>query len=794
MNLSINWLSQFVDIKDIDPEDISRKLTLHTAEIEGLEVKGEDLKHILTGKVTKLTHLDDKYDILEVNTGKTAQIVCTDKTLSEGEMVCVASPGITLNGRVVEARKIAGHTSEGFLMSEKDMGISDYEETVFRVAHPEAKPGQSILELYPFFHDVILELDNKSVTHRPDLWGIYGFARELAAIYKRPLKPLPVKPADVINKSTIPGPSIQVLSKDHCPRYASITISGVEKMETPLEMCTLLYYSGHKPISLLVDISNYIMAEVGQPTHAFDRREVSTGIIVDYVKAPFQYHILDGSEPVMPAGAMMIYNGDKVPVAVAGIMGGEKSKILDDTNEILLESANFDAKSVRTTSAAIKTRTDASNRYEKTLVPRQTIVAVERFVYLLEELQPGISYSQITDIDHSDNSVRTISLSESFVSTFTGAGFTREMISDILNRLGFTHTYANGNFEVTVPWYRSKKDINNQPDLVEEIARIYGYDNITPEPPRIGVAPLHENKIVKADLELKRVLSYEFGFNEVRTYGWDDSRWLEVLEIEPQNAVTLANPRAPYFNKLKTSLIPALLQHIKANMANFARVPIYEIESTFFDNQGKPSEKKSLAGVFFDKTRKEEELFFHIKDALSYGFTSLKNRYLRFEYGASEPGKTWITANKSLSLYYENVYLGYISVLQPKYAKTQFGNYPVVIFEFDIEAFTQVVPLVHTFVRPNPFPFVTLDFNIVADKEVRYNEVVAAVTTLGSSYMKDFAFKELFQDEKILPGKNSFPLHHITIGSEEKTLNADEINEFKTTMITHLEKSGLSIR
>ncbi|MEZ4771789.1 MAG: phenylalanine--tRNA ligase subunit beta [Bacteroidia bacterium] len=793
MNLSINWLSQFVDIKDIDPEDISRKLTLHTAEIEGLEVKGADLANIFAGKISRLTHLDDKYDLLEVDMGKPCQIVCTDKTLTEGKMICLATPGITLNGRVVEARKIAGHTSEGFLMSEKDMGISDYEETVFLVEHPDAKPGQSILELYPFFHDVILELDNKSVTHRPDLWGIYGFARELAAIYKRPLKPLPVKSAEQINQSKISGPSIKIMAKDHCPRYASVTISGVEKTKTPLEMRTLLYYSGHKPISLMVDISNYIMAEVGQPTHAFDRREVSSGIIVDYVKEPMPFPILDGSEPVMPVGAMMIYNGDKVPVAVAGIMGGDKSKILDDTSEILLESANFDAKSVRTTSSAIKTRTDASNRYEKTLVPRQTIVAIERFVYLLEEIQPGISYSQITDIDHSDSSVRTISLSESFVSSFTGANFSRDLISDILNRLGFTHTFANGNFEVTVPWYRSKKDINNQPDLVEEIARIYGYDNITPEPPRIGIAPLHENKIVKADLELKRVLSYEFGFNEVRTYGWDDNRWLETLEIEPHNAVTLANPRAPYFNKLKTSLIPALLQHVKINMANFSRVGIYEIESTFFDNAGKPSEKKSLAGTVFDKNQSEETIFFQVKDALTYAFTSLKNRYLRFEYGASEPGKNWITANKSLSFYYENVYLGYISVLQPKYAKPQFGNYPVVTFEFDIEAFTKIEPVVHTFVRPNPFPFVSLDFNIIADKQVRYNEVVAAITAFGNGYMKDFSFKELFQDEKILPGKNSF-LFTITIGSEEKTLNAEEINEFKSQMIAHLESKGLAIR
>ncbi|MDX2248915.1 MAG: phenylalanine--tRNA ligase subunit beta [Bacteroidia bacterium] len=793
MHLSLNWLSQFVDIKDLDPEDISRKLTLHTAEIEGLEIKGADLANILTGKISRLTHLDDKYDLLEVDMGKSCRIVCTDKTLAEGEMICLASPGITLNGRVVEARKIAGHISEGFLMSEKDMGISDYEQTVFRVEHPDAKPGKSILELYPFFHDVILELDNKSVTHRPDLWGIYGFAREMAAIYKRPLKSLPVKPAEEINQSKTSGPSIRILAKDHCPRYASVTISGIQKQQTPLEMRTLLYYSGHKPISLLVDISNYIMAEIGQPTHTFDRREVSTGIIVDYVQEPMPFPILDGSEPVMPKGAMMIYNGDKIPVAVAGIMGGEKSKILDDTTEILLESANFDAKSVRTTSSAIKTRTDASNRYEKTLVPRQTIVAIERFVYILGQIQPGILYSQITDIDHSDSSTRTISLSESFVSSFTGANFSRELISDILNRLGFVHEYVNGNFEVTVPWYRSKKDINNQPDLVEEIARIYGYDNIIPEPPKIGIAPLNENKVVKADLELKRVLSYEFGFNEVRTYGWDDSRWLETVEIEPYNAVTLANPRAPYFNKLKTSLIPALLQHIKTNMANFSRVAIYEIESTFFENQGKPSEKKSLAGLSFDKNRSEENLFFQVKDAITYAFSSLKNRYLRFEYGASEPGKTWITPNKSLSFYYENVYLGYISVLQPRLAKTQFGNYPVVVFEFDIEAFTKVSPRVHSFIRPNPFPFVSLDFNIIADKQIRYNEVVAVITTMENGFMKDFSFKELFQDEKILPGKNSF-LFTITIGSEEKTLNAEEINEFKGQMIAHLENKGLAIR
>lgn len=793
MNLSLNWLSKFVDLKDIDPEDIGQKMTLHTAEIEGLEEKGADLEHIVVGKITQLKHLDEKYDLLQIDMGTSSQIVCTDKTLVEGNLVCVAKPGVLLNGREVEARTIAGHTSEGFLMSEKDMGISDYEETVFLVEHPDARPGQSILELYPYFRDIIFELDNKSVTHRPDLWGIYGFARELAAIYKRPLKPLPVITQEEINRNHAPGPEIKVIAKDHCFRYAGVILGGVAPQRTPLEMRTLLHYSGHKPISLLVDLSNYVMAEVGQPNHTFDRRKVQSGIIVDYTGKEMKFSLLDGSEPVLPADAMMIYNGDKKPVAVAGIMGGEDSKVLDDTSEILLESANFDAKSVRTTSAAIKTRTDASNRFEKTLVPQQAIVGIERFVYLLKELQPSVTCSQMTDIDYSDSSVREITLSEKFVSAFTGANFSRELISDILNRLGFFHTYVDGNFEVKVPWYRSKKDIANQPDLVEEIARIYGYDNIVPEPPRVGVAPLKENHLVDADIEWKRILSYMFGFNEVRTYGWDDTRWMETLEIASQNAVTLANPRAPYFNKLKTSLLPALLQHVKSNMTNFSRVAIYEIESIFFDNGGNPSEKKSLAGALVDKNLKEETLFFQVKDALTYGFTSLTNHHLRYEYGSAEGNTSWVTGNKSLSLYSGDTYLGYISVLQPRMVKTQFSDFPVVVFEFDIEAFSEITPQVHTFVSPNPFPTVSLDFNIVADKSIRYNQVVEAITGLEGTFMQDFSFKELFQDEKILPGKNSF-LFSVTIGSKDKTLTAEEINDFKEAFIAQMKKNNLSIR
>ncbi|MCB0841311.1 MAG: hypothetical protein KDD99_31795, partial [Bacteroidetes bacterium] len=489
-------------------------------------------------------------------------------------------------------------------------------------------------------------------------------------------------------------------------------------LESPLEIKTLLHYTGHKPINLLVDLSNYVMAEVGQPNHTFDLNQVKSGIIVDKTTKEMEFELLDGSKPTMPKGSMMIYDGNKVPVAVAGIMGGERSKVLDTTNSILLESANFDAARVRTLSAAIKTRTDASNRFEKTLVPRQAILGIERFLYLLREVHPDISYSKLTDIDYSDSSERKITLSEAFVSSFTGANFSRELISDILTRLGFVNTYENGNFEVSVPWYRSKKDIANQPDLAEEIARIFGYDNIEPIPPLIPLGTTKENKLVDTEIRLKQILSYSFGFSEVRTYGWDDNRWLDQLEVSPPNQVKLQNPRAPYYDSLKVSLIPGLLAHLKTNMNNYSRVQIYEYESIFSEPNGKPTETKSLSGLVYEKETDEMELFFRTRDALSYAFKSMKNRDLKLSYGSDEKHKPWISDNKTLSLYDGETYLGYISIIPPKYSRAQFNGLSVVVFEFDAEAFTWLEKGNIHYAEINPFPMVSLDFNIVADKAI----------------------------------------------------------------------------
>ena len=793
MDLSLNWLSKFVDIKHLDPEEVGQKITLHTAEIEGLEEKGKDLEHIFTGRVAKLTHIDEKYDLLSVESDKTYQIVCTDKTLVEGKMILIARPGVELNGRTVEARKIAEHTSEGFLMSEKDMGISDFEETVFQVAHPDAQPGKSILEYYPFFRDTIFEIDNKSVTHRPDLWGIFGFARELAAIYKLPLKEMDIISTEEINKSAQAGPSVTINDKEGCYRFGAMTISGISNLVSPLEMKTLLHYTGNKPINLLVDLSNYVMVEVGQPNHTYDLRQVSSGIVVDKTAEEMKFELLDGSEPTLPANSMLIYNGDKTAVGIAGIMGGEKSKVMDDTDSILLEAANFDAARVRILSAAIKTRTDASNRFEKTLVPQQAIRGIERFLYLLKELHPDITYSQLTDVDYSDSTERKISLSEEFVSSFTGANFSRELISDILSRLGFVNVYKDGNFDVSIPWYRSKKDIKNQPDLAEEIARIYGYDNITPVPPLMPLAITKENKLVDIEIRLKQILSYSFGFSEIRTYGWDDNRWLEQLEISPANQVKLQNPRAPYFDSMKVSLVPGIMAHLKSNMNNFSRVQLYEYESVFSEPNGEPTETKSLSGLVYEKDKDEMELFFLARDTFSFAFRSIKNRDLRFSYGCHEEHKPWISDNKTLSLFDGETYLGYITIIPPKYSRSQYNGLPVVVFEFDAETFTWLEKSDIHYSHINPFPMVSLDFNIVADKAITYETIDNAIKGFDNPLLKKHAFKELFQDEKILPGQNSY-LFSITIGSKDRTLAAEDINGFQEAFIAHLGTFNLTIR
>jgi len=793
MKLSLNWLNKFVDISDIAAEDVMDKLTLHTAEIEELQPVGVEFDKVAVGLITERKSIEPGYALLSLDIGKASQVVCTDETLQVGDFVAVGLSGATIEGNLIEDKEIKGQKSSGMLLCERELLISAYDETVLRlnkdnVDAERLKPGTPILQAMPFLRDTLLILDNKSVTHRPDLWGIYGFARELSAIYQRPLKELAIVSQSALKASAAKAPKVTVHNQDACKRYAAVFIENVDNRKAPLEMQTLLYRSEVNPYNLTTDLTNYVMLELGQPMHAFDNDTLKGEIIVDKNKGALNYEFLDGETRTLLDGSLFIYDGAKNPVAVAGIMGGEASKIANSTQTVLLESANFDAKTIRMTSGAIKLRTDASVRFEKSLAAATAVLAVQRYLYLLSANNSNIKFSQLADINSVEEMDRRIELPHSFVDSLMGKSLSAEKISGILSALGFENSYADAIFQVKTPWFRTSKDIANKADLVEEIARIFGYNNIEPKPPMVQIEPTHKNAPFETERTLKQILSFQFGFNEVKTYPWEDERWIKKLDFKPDNIVSLVSPGSIFSKTLKTTLMPALLQLAEKNMLARERFQIYEYASVY--NKTGVKEKKLLSGLIFEKKGDQDALFRSAKQYVEYIFKRLLNRQPFFEM-CEDAAKPWM--GQAIRILYAEQEFGYIALLSPRLKKALFNNNAVVVFEFHADAFAGLRAAPLTFNEPLPFPTASLDFNILADQAKTYNEIDQTLRSFQHKHLIDLTFIEIFQDEKALPGKKSF-LYAMTIGSSEGTLEGKQISAFQETFIKHLHANKLELR
>lgn len=791
MLLSLNWLDKYVPLKDLDPNDVMHKLTLHTAEIEEVIEKGAELDQVLVAEIVEVNSMKPGYHFLTISTGNAShKVICTDTSLEAGDKVPYAPLNTVFGGKTTATKTIDTYTSEGFLLSEQEMDISTNESVVFHIDDVRAKPGMKITELYPFLKDTLLKLDNKSVTHRPDLWGIYGFARELSAIYKRELKPLDTELK--LKTMVTPAPVITLEKNSGCNRYQGIIIKNIINAAAPLEIRTLLHYSGYATLNLIVDLANYVMVETGQPLHTFDYDQIGNVIIVDRAKEGVKVKTLDGETADVPANSVLIQNKDRQPIAVAGVIGGDESKIVSSTAAVLLESANFDATSIRTTANSMKRRTEASNRFEKSLTPALTDTGLKRFCTMLGRMQEQVEFSEITDVDVSNTKQPEISFKLDFARKFSGVELEHGTISDILNRLGFEHTYKNETYNVKVPWYRSPKDISTPPDLMEEIARIYGYDNIVPLAPAFKMAPVLPNTTSETEYHIRRVMSYVFGYVELRTYAWHDNRWLSQINYQPQNTVRLVNPRSVFHDQMKDTLVPALLELAEFNLRHHEKAGMYEL-SSIFKQTDVAVEKKSFAGLLFQKGGDLPNMFFSAKEAIGYTIKGLKNAEIEFRDGYEGEPRPWINKTSSVSVYVQNNFIGYISPLSARLGKKLFNDEPMVVFELDVDAIRDIQPVKLSYLAPPQFPSVKLEFNIVAAEKEKYNRVLQVVNGFSNPYIKRTQFKEFYRDEKRLPGQTSY-LFMVEIGSDEKTLDSNEINQFKDQFIEHIKTEGLQLR
>ena len=619
MFISINWIKDFVDLDGIDIENLIYKFTMSTAEVEGIIKHGQDVENVIVAQILSVENVENskKLHKLMVDTGKEKlQVICGAPNVRVNAKVAFAQVGSIVGGQKIGQATLAGQISNGMCLSEKELGISDDHSGII-ILDDDVKLGEDIKNIIPV-DDIIYEVDNKSLTNRPDLWGHYGIAREIATITGRKLKPLEVEDLEMYKDLEELKINVEKQDPDQlCLRYSALRVENVNKKQASWKMKVRLFYCGMRSINLLADMTNYIMLEIGQPMHAFDNRMVSS-INVQTLKEDVKFTTLDGQERALEKGTLMIEN-DKEPVAIAGVMGGIASEIKDDTTTLFLESANFSAVQIRKTASKLDLRTDAAAHYEKTLDPELTKIAIARFIKVLREEDDGIKVtSRFSDCYVKKYSHIVITIDKDYIDRSIGRELSMDEITTTLKNLEFGLIVDGNTLTIDVPSFRATKDISQKADIIEEIARIHGYDNIEPTTSMWKVSPVQMDSSRELEYSSKELLATKYGMNEIHSYVWYDTQANQELGIEVKDNIKIVNGIVRLDNTLRREMAPTILYAINKNAKYMNECRVFEIGRTFdYNFDGKDVlENKVLAMGIASTKESEKELCYEAKSVV----------------------------------------------------------------------------------------------------------------------------------------------------------------------------------
>ena len=785
MLVSMNWIKEYVDLSGENIQDLIMKFTLSTAEVEDIIFKGNEVKNVVVGEIVSFEEHPNskKLHILKVDGGdRIYDCVCGAPNAALGLKVAFAKVGGSVPGLEIAKREVAGYVSEGMCCSEAELGISD-ENSGIMVLDPSLKNGTDLKEIFDI-DDVVFEVDNKSLTNRPDLWGHYGIAREFAAIAKKELKPLALTEPEYDGNEKIP---VTVTRKDLVYRYSCLRISDIKESVSPMNMRIRLYYCGMRGINLLADLTNYIMLELGQPTHAFDARKIDA-IKVGTPESAMKFETLDNVERDIDTDTLLIYNND-TPVAIAGIMGGLDSEIIDGTTSVVLESANFDAVSVRKSSSRLGLRTDASMRYEKTLDPEITLVAIKRFVNLLMGIDSGAKVSSlITDEYVQKYDVIDLNFDKAYVDRYTGIDIPNEQILNTLNLLGFSAKLDGDKFSVTVPSWRATKDVTMKADIIEEITRIYGYDNFEITTTKSALSPVRQTVFRRDSEFIKDILVQRYMMNEVHSYIWCDGGKYKKLGIEVPENVTILNIATPENGTLRNSMLPTLLTFAYENRQYAPSFGIFEIGRVVdgVTEDKLCNEKRRLGIVLFDKTSGEKELYFRGVEIVKHITDQLRHTAPVFTRIA--PEFNWQHPKNTTEIALNGKRIGVICTLHPSTLKKVDKNGSVICIEIDMDDFEKTEMNALGFNEPSKFPGVDYDLSLVTNGK-KYSEIVSAWENENIPELDKVSLQDTYE----LDGELSITLR-FSFSSGERTLSMEEIQQHIDKIIANLNSMGVTPR
>ena len=788
MFLSMNWIEDFVDLQGLDKVELIHQFSLSTAEVENeIFFKGSDLSGVVVAEIKSVEEHPEskKLHLLKVDAGDSelTDVVCGAPNVRVGMKTAFAKVGAKLGEITIAPRPLAGFMSCGMCCSEAEIGISDDNSGIMDITE-DVPNGTDIKKVFEI-EDIVFEVDNKSLTNRPDLWGHYGIAREFASLAGRELKPLEVE--DLQQYNSLAKVDMKIEDK-LCQRYSCMQVENIKRTVSPVNMRIRLFYCGMRGINFLADLTNYHMLEMGQPMHAFDSRKVEK-IRIKRFSEPFTFQTLDGVERNIDENTLMICN-DNTPVAIAGIMGGLDSEIVDDTTTLTLESATFDSVSIRKSTVRLAHRTDASMRYEKSLDPEMTVTAIGRFIKLLRDYDKDIKVvSALTDEYAYHYDTVTLSFDKNFVNRYTGIEISNDEIVKTLTSLGFKVTLEGDNFTVVVPSWRATKDVTIKADIIEEITRIYGYDNFEINTTRSPLYPVRKQDVKSDEEKIKDMLVKRYNLHEVHSYVWAYNDEQKALGIPVEENVRLANATNPNIETIRRSIIPTQLCQVKTNTGYASDFGIFEIGRVVdgLDENNLCIEKKNLAITLFSKTEDIKSLYLKLRDIIATITDDLKHKEVSFVTAqATHSYEHPVNLN---SIVIEGKTIGTMGIAHPVVSKKIDKKANIVFAELDVEAFAKIKNDSISYSEPSKFPPMTYDLSLDIKDGMLYSKLKECWIGLGEEILKNTRIVDTYDTETI---------HSMTVrfefSSNERTLSSEEVQSVMDKVIENLKKIGVNLR
>ncbi len=783
MDLSRKWLNEFVDTADINDKDFSEAMTLSGSKVETFTDLGAEIKNVVVGRVTEIKRHEnsDHMWVCQVDVGQeTVQIVTGAQNVKQGDLVPVAKHKSVLPGGVkIEKGKLRGELSNGMLCSLKELGLTlhDYPYAIedgIWILEEDVQPGDDIAKLIGA-DDHVVEFE--ITPNRPDCLSVIGLAREAAATFGRELK---------LHTPVIKGcggdirdhVDIKIADPELCIRYTARMVKNVKIAPSPAWMRERLRNSGIRPINNIVDITNYVMLEYGQPMHAFDFSCVEGGkIIIRTAKQGESITTLDGNERALTDSMLCICDENR-PVCVAGVMGGANSEIVGDTAMVLFESANFNGTSVRKTARALGMRTDASSRYEKGLDPANTMKAVMRACELVEMLGCGEVIDGVIDVIGKETETVKLQLEPDKINALLGTDVDKDEMKRILISLGFE---LNGD-EITVPTWRG--DVEHYSDIAEEVARFYGYNKIPNTLMRGETTLGGYSDVQKCERRIGEVCRAA-GYNEIITYSFISPSYYDKINMpadsELRKSITILNPLGEDTSIMRTTILPSMLEILTRNY-NYRNksAKLYEIGRIYKENEiGLADEPKIIAlGAYGGDMD-----FYKLKGVVESIFESIRIENVRFDAQKKNPA---YHPGRCADVFIGEKRIGVLGQIHPAVAANYGVDTELYAAELEFNAVYESRGPLPQYTPLPRYPAVSRDIAVVCNEEITVAQLENCIKRGGGELLRDVRLFDIYTGSHIAEGKKSVAFS-LTLRDDNKTMTVEEADEVTGNILSLLE-------